>query len=91
MPETTQSAMQTAEDMRRQLAEKAADDLAFREQLVSDPKGAIQQVFGIQVPDDVEIRVHENDMHTLHLVLPPGPNLDEEQLEKVAGGRCCCV
>lgn len=91
MTETTQSAMQTAEDMRRQLAEKAADDLAFREQLVSDPKGAIQQVFGVQVPDDVEIRVHENDMHTLHLVLPPSPNLDEEQLEKVAGGRCCCV
>ena len=82
----TQSENQTAEDMRRQLTEKAAEDLAFREQLVSDPKGAIQQVFGIQVPDDIVIRVHEDDMHTLNLVLPPSPNLDEEQLEKVAGG-----
>ncbi len=91
MRDFTQSAMQSAEDMRRHLTEKAVEDLAFREQLVSDPKGAIQQEFGIQVPDNIEIRVHETDMHTLHLSLPPGPNLNEDQLETIAAGLCCCL
>ena len=87
----TQNAMQSAEEMRRQLTEKAVVDAAFRAQLVSDPKGAIHQEFGIQVPDNVRIQVHESDMQTIHLALPPGPDLDEEQLEAIAAGLCCCV
>ena len=87
----TQNAMQSAEEMRRQLTEKAVADAAFRAQLVSDPKGAIHQEFGIQVPDNVRIQVHESDMQTIHLALPPGPDLDEEQLEAIAAGLCCCL
>ena len=58
---------------------------------MSDPKNAIQQEFGINIPDNIQIQVHESDLRTLHMALPPGPELDEEQLEAVAAGLCCCL
>lgn len=82
--------MQSAEEMRRHLTERAAEDSAFRAQLVSDPKGVMNQEFGITVPDNIEIVVHESDMRTVHLALPPDPVMDEEQLEAISAGLCCC-
>lgn len=82
--------MLSAEEMRRQLTEKACVDSDFRRQLLVNPRDVIQQEFGIYVPDHIEVRVHESDLHTLHLALPPGPLLDEEQLEAISGGLCCC-
>jgi len=91
MKPVSQQTIQAAEDMRRKLTEKAGEDMDFRSLLVSDPKGAINQEFGITVPDNIEIKVHESDLRTLHLALPAGPELDEEQLEAVAAGLCCCM
>ena len=82
--------MQSAEEMRRHLTEKAMENLEFRQHLVSDPKAAIQQEFGVTIPDNIEIKVHESDMQTVHLALPPNPVLDEEQLEAISAGLCCC-
>lgn len=81
---------QSAEDMRRQLTEKAMEDPAFREQFVADPKGVLYQEFGVAIPDNIEIKVHESDMHTVHMALPPSSVLDEEQLQAVSAGLCCC-
>ncbi len=86
-----QTAMTAAEDMRRQLTAKASEDMEFRQQLISDPKGAIEQEFGIVVPDDLNIEVHESNPETLHLALPASPQLTEKQLEQIAGGLCCCL
>lgn len=83
-------AFQSAEEMRRQLTEKAAEDPAFRAQLVADPKSVLYQEFGVSVPDNIDIQVHESDMRTVHLALPPSPVLDEEQLQAVSAGLCCC-
>ncbi len=91
MQSFAERAMQSAEEMRRHLTEKASDDVDFRRQLVADPRGAIHQEFGIDIPDNLEIKVHESDMRTLHLALPAGPDLDEEQLEAIAAGLCCCL
>ncbi|MCY4222619.1 MAG: NHLP leader peptide family RiPP precursor [Thiotrichales bacterium] len=85
----THPAMQSAEDMQRKLMERAADDMDFRAWLMSDPKSAIRDELDVDVPEDVVIHVHESDMNTVHLSLPPG-QLDEEQLEAIAAGRCCC-
>lgn len=82
--------MKTAEEMRSHLTEKAATDSAFRAQLVSDPKGVMNQEFGITVPDNIQIMVHESDMRTVHLALPPDPVMDEEQLQAISAGLCCC-
>ncbi len=82
--------MQSAEDMRAHLTSRAAEDSAFRAQLVADPKSVMNQEFGITVPENIDIVVHESDMRTVHLALPPSPVLGEEQLEAIAAGLCCC-
>ena len=82
--------MQSAEETLSLLTQKAVEDAEFRAQLVSDPKGVLNQEFGITVPDNIEIKVHESDMQTIHLALPPMPLLNEEQLEAISAGWCCC-
>lgn len=84
-----QPAMQSAEEMQRKLINKAVEDLEFRRQLMSDPKNAIEKELGIAFPDNIQVQVHESDMNTIHLSIPPG-QLEEEQLEAIAAGRCCC-
>ena len=90
MTTRVKAAMQSAEEMRAHLTAKASEDIDFRNQLIADPKGTFSQEFGIEVPDNISIQVHESDLHTLHLALPTGPELSEEQLEAVAAGLCCC-
>ncbi|MCY4265315.1 MAG: NHLP leader peptide family RiPP precursor [Gammaproteobacteria bacterium] len=81
--------LQSADDMRRQITDKAISDDEFRSQLLSDPKAAISQELGVEVPEGLDIKIHESDMNTLHLALP-STDLNEEQLEAIAAGRCCC-
>ncbi len=81
--------MNSVQEMHTQLLEKAAVDDAFRDKLVANPKGAIFDELGIEVPQDIEVKVHENDMNTIHLSLP-ATDIPEEQLEAIAAGRCCC-
>ena len=82
--------MQSAEDMRRHLTDKAVENLEFRQQLLADPKSVIQEEFGVTIPDNINVVVHESDMQTVHLALPPNPVMDEEQLEAISAGLCCC-
>lgn len=82
--------MKTAEEMRSHLTEKAAMDSDFRQQLIADPKSVINREFGVTIPDNIDIRVHQSDMQTIHLALPPDPVLNEEQLQAVSAGLCCC-
>ena len=82
--------MPTAEEMRQHLTDKAVVDSDFRRQLITDPKGTIHQEFGIDIPENIEIKVHESDMTTVHMALPPSSVLDEEQLEAISAGLCCC-
>ncbi len=82
--------MKSGEEMLRQIVEKSALDTDFRQQLLADPKAAISDELGISIPDSMNIMVHESDMQTVHLALPPDPNITEEQLEAVSAGLCCC-
>ena len=73
--------------MRERLIEKAVEDETFRARLLADPKDAVRDELGMQVPDEFTILVHEEAEHTSHLVLPPSAQLDEAALEQAAGGR----
>ena len=81
--------MTSANEMRDRLLDKATVDPDFRATLLSDPKSAITRELGVELPDGVNVIVHENDANTVHLALP-ATELSEEQLESVAAGRCCC-
>ncbi len=82
--------MKSGDEMLSQIVEKSALGADFRQQLLADPKTVIGDELGISIPDSMNIVVHESDMRTVHLALPPDPNLTEEQLEAVSTGLCCC-
>ena len=81
--------LQSAEDMRRQVTDRAIIDDDFRSLLISDPKTAISQELGVDLPEDIEVEVHQSNAQVLHLALPV-TEIGEEQLEAIAAGRCCC-
>jgi nitrile hydratase alpha subunit len=75
-----------AEEM---LVQRAAQDDAFRKQLVTDPKTAIFEAFGFRIPSDVRITVIEETSDEVYLVLPAScasAELAERELAMVAGG-----
>lgn len=90
MQAPVQTAMSMAENMQAQLAKKSFEDPEFRQKLLADPKGVTSELFGVTIPDNVNIQIHECDKHTFHLTLPSTPELDDEQLEMIAAGLSCC-
>ncbi len=90
----SESVMVTAEDIRKKIVDRAGEDTDFRAAFVADPKAVISREFGVELPDSMRVHVHEIDMENAHIALLPLPELDEEQLENVAGGawwmNCCC-
>ncbi len=69
----------------------AATDPAFRRRLLIEPREAIRDTFGVEVPAGLTLRFIEKDPDVeLMLVLPdlidPDAPLDETRLDGVAGG-----
>ncbi len=82
--------MRSGDEMLKQIVEKSALDAEFRQQLLADPKSTICAELDITMPESMNIQIHESDMQTVHIALPPDPNITEEQLEAVSAGLCCC-
>ncbi len=77
---------------------KAMKEETFRQELLSNPKVAIERALGISVPQGVTIAVHQDTPTTLHLVLPAhvqtATELSDAELEQATGGvwnsGCVC-
>ena len=82
--------MRSGDEMLKQIVEKSALDVEFRQQLLADPKSTICAELDITMPESMNIQIHESDMQTVHIALPPDPNITEEQLEAVSAGLSCC-
>ena len=58
----------------------------YRQRAVNDPRGVMQE-FGLELPDDVEVRVHDSTADIRYLVLPMRPEgtegLSEIELAKL--------
>ncbi len=79
--------MATAEEIHSKIVKRASEDIDFRAEIVADPKAVISREFGVNVPDSVQVHVHEGEMQNAHIALPPIPELNEEQLETISGGH----
>ncbi|PLT48004.1 hypothetical protein B8V81_0136 [Paenibacillus pasadenensis] len=63
----------SSQSLKVQIIQKAWQDEAFKQQLLADPKTAIKDAFGVELPDDINLTaVAEEDKH-FYLVLPPNP------------------
>ncbi len=78
--------METPNEMRAKIADKAAGDAEFRARLLGDPKGALERELGVAIPASLSIEVHEESAGTAHLVLPPDSKLSEGDLRSVTAG-----
>ncbi|WP_135557430.1 NHLP leader peptide family RiPP precursor [Paenibacillus cymbidii] len=63
----------SAETLKVQIIQKAWADPAFKQQLLQDPKAAISQAFGIELPEAIELNVVEETPTSYVLVIPPNP------------------
>ena len=56
--------------MERTLVQRSLEDEEFRQRLLDDPKGTVEQELGTPLPEGVEVRVVEESADTIYLVLP---------------------
>jgi Nitrile hydratase, alpha chain len=79
-------------EFERRLINRSMEDDSFRQKLLDDPKGTVEQELGSRLPESIEIRAVQESADTIYLVLPSasavgeGEELSDEALEDVAGG-----
>ena len=73
------------------IAQAWSDD-TYKSKLLADPATTLSEA-GIHVPEDVTVKVTEQQAGEMHLMLPPKPaegEINDEMLQSVAGGFCSC-
>jgi Nitrile hydratase, alpha chain len=79
-------------EVERRLVERSLQDEEFRQRLLDDPKGTLEQELGTRLPEGFRVRVVEESAQTIYLSLPSatavgeGEGLSDRDLEAVAGG-----
>jgi hypothetical protein len=80
------------QEMERRLIEKSLQDDAFRQRLIEDPKGILEEELGTRLPEEVRVVTMAETQDTIYLVLPATPmagdegvELSDRELESIAG------
>lgn len=55
------------------IIQKAWKDPEFKARLLAEPKKALQESFGIAVPEDIKLLAVEETPSNYYLVIPPNP------------------
>ena len=78
----------TTYELNEKIAKRASEKEEFRAALLSDPKKALENEFGVVIPDSLQIEIHQETKNTLHLIVPEQDTLEltDDQLDQVAGG-----
>jgi hypothetical protein len=73
----------------RTIVQRGIEDEEFRQRLLDDPKGTLEQELGSALPEGIQVRVVEESADTIYLELPSasvvGGELSDQDLEAVAG------
>ena len=75
------------EELQAQIIARALEDEGFRTGVIDNPKTAIAAMFGVNLPAELDIQVHEDTATTTHLVLPATGKLDDATLQFAPGGN----
>ncbi len=78
-------------ELEAKLIARVLKDESFRNDLHSDTKTTIEKELGIELPDEIDIRIVEENENEVCLVIPHDfsgiQELIDVQLESVAGGK----
>ena len=85
--ESNMEVTKTHQELRAELIGKAAADDGFRAKLVADPKAAVKEALGVDLPESITVHVHKETALSAHVVLPPSAGLTEADLEGIAAGH----
>jgi hypothetical protein len=81
---------ETREVLQQAMGRARADE-GFRADFTADPAGAIEKGFGVRLPGSLDAaRLRERVRGRFGLEVTDG-ELDDGQLEQVAGGFCVCI
>jgi len=93
MTEATGSGGGERAEIERRLIQRSMEDEDFRQKLLDDPKGTLEQELGDRLLESMEVRAVEESADAIYLVLPSasalvgeGGEISEKDLEDVAGG-----
>ena len=79
-------AVPTRPEVEAMIAERIAADPSFREALLANPRAVIADLVGFNIPDSVEVVLHEESLTQIHLLVPASGQLSDSDLELAAGG-----
>jgi hypothetical protein len=68
------------------IAERIAADPGFRQTLPGDPRAVLSEIVGFEIPESVQVVLHEESLTQIHLTIPSSDSLSDADLEMVAGG-----
>ena len=72
------------------LSKFATDHPNYRDALIKDPKGTIEKQMAMTLPANMNVKAVQETADTIYVVVPHVPaegELDDADLEKVAGGK----
>jgi hypothetical protein len=61
------------DSLKVQINKKAWAEPAFKKSLLSEPKKAIKEAFGVEIPMEIELKVVKESPSRFYLILPPNP------------------
>lgn len=80
-------------EVENQLIQRAWEDEAFKQELLTNPKAVFARELGEELPKDIKIEVLQETANKVYLLLPTNftpdraeEELSEAELETVAGG-----
>ncbi len=88
--------VQNRDELTHQLIARAQEDAVFKKTLLSDPKSALNDLFGMTIDESTDITVLEETPTKRYIVIPADieipedEELSDEALEMVAGGMANC-
>jgi hypothetical protein len=68
------SQVSAEEILKKKIIQKAWEDPSFKAKLLSEPKAALKEAFGIDVPDTINLKAVEETTNSFYLVIPANPS-----------------